>query len=141
VKANAIDLVFIGSVPAYEEILYDLLAERTEAQSISHREMPTRKQHSAFILGHPYLSWCFIKCAERGIVGSVYLTRQNELGVSVFRKYQRMGYGELAVRGMMEIWGTGSRFLANINPANEASAEMFKKLGFKLVQHTYALDP
>jgi RimJ/RimL family protein N-acetyltransferase len=39
----------------------------------------------------------------------------------------------------MKEWG-GGQFYANINPANEPSRKMFEKLGFRLVQHTYALE-
>ena len=32
------------------------------------------------------------------------------------------------------------RFLANLNPGNAASAALFRKLGFRLIQHTYEVQ-
>jgi RimJ/RimL family protein N-acetyltransferase len=131
------------------KVLYDLLAERTPEQSISHKGLPTWEEHCAFVrsmgVAHPvsdqwgYKVWRLIEEEGAGFVGAVYLTCRNEIGIFVFKAYQRKGYGSRAVRSLMD--EHRGRLLANINPANEASAAMFSKLGFRLVQHTYALEP
>ena len=116
-------------------ILYALLTERTPEVSISHREMPTWDQHSAFVDGHPYIYWRLIDVAGE-IVGACYLTDRNEIGIQIFKAHRGKGYGPQAVHMLMEDCGPRS-YLANINPKNMASQEMFERLGFGLCQLTY----
>jgi len=118
--------------------LYDLLCERTPEQSISHRKMPSMSQHRAFVESHPYQYWALVE-VDGTVVGSVYLTRANEIGIAIYKKHRGKGYGPEAVRMLMEYMGP-REYLANVNPLNEASARMFKKLGFAVCQHTYRLD-
>ena len=118
--------------------LYDLLLERTPEQSISHKQMPTYQEHCQFVNSKPYKDWFLIE--DRGhVVGSIYLTHQNEVGVFIFNKYQGEGRGSLAVHMLMCRYH-GERLLANINPKNEASIKCFTELGFKLIQQTYAYE-
>jgi RimJ/RimL family protein N-acetyltransferase len=120
--------------------LYDLLAERTPEQSISHKRMPTWEEHCAFVASEPYEAW-YVGVHETGVIlGAVYLTRANEVGVAIRSDFRGRDHGILAVYHLMRKHGP-RRYLANINPANGVSAAMFRKLGFKLVQHTYALEP
>lgn len=118
--------------------LYALLSERTPEQSISHRKMPTLTEHRAFVESHPYQYWALVE-VDGQVVGSVYLTRQNEIGVAIYKAHRGKGFGPDAVRNLMEYMGP-REYLANVNPLNEASARMFKKLGFNICQHTYRLD-
>ena len=115
-------------------ILYDLLKERDETVNISHKEMPAWSDHVRFIESRPYQNWYFID--DNGIVGACYITKLNEIGVQIFKKSRGKGYGAWAVETMIGGFGK-RRYLANINPHNEASAALFAKLGFKLAQHTY----
>jgi RimJ/RimL family protein N-acetyltransferase len=122
--------------------LYDLLAERTAEQSISHKVMPTMEGHRLFVLGatpdgtrYSYLAWYMIY-ADRRIVGAIYLSKQREIGVSVFRDQQRKGYARAAVLELMRLHP--GKFLANVNPKNEASIKLWGSLGFNLLQVTYA---
>jgi RimJ/RimL family protein N-acetyltransferase len=131
-----IRLLPVDPVREHIQILYDLLAERTPEQSISHKTMPTLEEHATFVQSQPYAAWYLIE-ADEGCVGGVYLSRQREIGVSVFRAYQRRGYGEAAVRELMWLWP--GKFLANVNPSNEASKRLWEKLGFGLLQWTYGL--
>lgn len=148
-------LIPISEHPDHAKILYDLLAERTPEQSISHKRMPTWEEHCLFLDDYyrrgssdaaymaAYRDWRLIDADDR-IVGCVYLTHRDEIGVSIFGSEQRKGYGAAAAQKLMDFWRGGltapKRFLANINPANEASRKMFEKLGFKIIQHTYALE-
>lgn len=140
-----VTLVPVPDVRGAASFLYDLLKERTPEVSISHKTMPTFKEHVRFVAGHTYLAWYLIKAGE-DYVGSIYLTFHNEIGVFILKKCQGHGYGSAAIRALMqqhrprhERGETGWGFLANINPMNKRSAAMFKKLGFKLIQHTYQL--
>lgn len=129
------NLISVYKRPELWLTLFSLLGERTKGQSISHKKMPTWKQHVAFIKSKPYRAWYAIRIGEL-FVGSCYLTHQNEIGVSIFRAHQGRDYGPDAVKRLMKRHGK-RRYLANINPNNGRSIAMFKKLGFGLIQHTY----
>ena len=62
--------------------LYDLLKERKPNVNISHEKMPTYVQHIKFIESKPYSKWYIIKFGNKKI-GSVYLSKQNEIGIFI----------------------------------------------------------
>ena len=132
---------------AHLRALYDLLAERPVEASISHKKMPTWEEHKEHVAAmtnpaseRAHLDWCLIEGLKPPrVVGSVYLSANNEIGISIFRQYQGMWLGPDAVVMMMMKHGERN-YYANINPANEASRKMFEKLGFKLIQYTLALE-
>lgn len=132
----------INLVPVYRErkaiaILYDLLAERTPEQSISHKRMPTMDEHAKFVHSRPYLAWYLIQNEEGEYVGSTYLSKHREIGIFLFKRFQGNGYGSKAVSQLMSRWP--GRFLANISPKNTDSQRFFENLGAKLIQYTYEL--
>lgn len=145
---GTIELVSVYEDPASYGILHDLLAERTPEQSISHKELPPYSEHIDFVDSKPYKAWYLIIEESEGYVGSVYLSRKNEIGVFIFNAHQGHGYGKAAVLELMRICplSTGSKsivaekYLANINPKNEYSRKMFEELGFKHIQDTYAKE-
>ncbi|RZD45223.1 MAG: N-acetyltransferase, partial [Thaumarchaeota archaeon] len=72
-------------------------------------------------------------------VGSIYLTKNNEIGIFLIKKNQSKGIGVNALKLLMKK-NLKVRYLANVNPKNKKSIEFFKKNGFKLIQHTYELE-
>ena len=116
--------------------LYRLLGERTPEESISHRHMPSLTEHIEFVRSQPYEAWYLIMVGI-GAVGSIYLSKQREIGVFIFRVHQRKGYGRAAVLELMRLHP--GRFLANVNPANDASHGLWQGLGGRLIQVTYQL--
>jgi len=126
--------------PIYErpdrlQLLWNLLQEREPEANISHKEMPSWEQHSRFVERRPYADWCFIEDGHH-ILGAVYLTKSNEIGVHIFREHQSNGVGPWAVEAIMLKHGK-RKYLANVSPKNLRSANMFCKLGFNMVQATY----
>lgn len=119
-----------------ESILYDLLSERIPSQSISHTRMPSMGAHKAFVRSRPYRAW-YLVFDDDTCVGSVYLSKDREIGVFIFNAHQRKGHGKRALELLMEQWP--GRFLANINPLNTGSIRLFQSLGFKHLQNTYEL--
>jgi RimJ/RimL family protein N-acetyltransferase len=125
------------------EFLYALLSEREPQANISHRKMPTFREHINFVNSDPYHIWWLVTL-ERGRgslwVGAAYVTRQHEIGIQISKPHQGQGY---ATRALHEIVADfhDVRLLANINPANAASIALFAKFGFKLIQHTYSREP
>lgn len=129
------NLVSIYRVKGADKILYDLLKSREKEVNISHRKMPTFDEHKAFIKSYPYKTWEMIKVG-RQYVGSIYLSRNSEIGIHIFPQYKRKSYKLEAVRRFISKHES-ARFLANVNPKNKSSVRTFKRLGFKLIQHTY----
>lgn len=122
--------------PEAEDLLWMLLSEREKQQSISHKKMPTLAEHRAFIASRPYPQWYLIDCGD--LVGATYLTDRREVGIFILRRFRGHGYGRAAVLRLLEMHP--GPMLANINPANRASIDLFKDIGFNLVQQTYALS-
>jgi RimJ/RimL family protein N-acetyltransferase len=123
------------------QLLYDLLEERRPSESISHKQLPSLKEHVAFVDSHPYREWWLICVPDLPVattvpVGAIYLSKQNEIGVGILTRHRRRGYGQAAIRAMVERH-PGERLVANINPENHRSIAVFKKLGFRLLQLTF----
>ena len=120
------------------QFLYDLLEERKPVTYISHKKMPTYEEHVNFVKSSPYSKWYIIEVDEER-AGSIYLTKQNEIGIFLNEGLQEKGIGSNALNLLIGK-NPDLRYLANINPENKKSIEFFKKLGFTLIQYTYELN-
>lgn len=127
--------------------LYKLLQEREPGESITHAKMPTFEDHRAFVRSDPYRAWYII--SDWGVdVGSCLLTRNNEIGITIAKEHRRKGYASGALVLLTKLLDPlpaspsvrNGQWIANINPANEASIKLFAKLGFRHIQNTYQLD-
>lgn len=121
------------------KFLYSLLKEREIHVNISHKKMPTYTEHVKFVLSKPYSKW-YIVYLNNLKAGSVYLSKQNEIGIFIKKKIHNLGIGTKVLQKIMEK-NPRSRYLANINPKNKQSINFFKKNGFKLLQFTFELIP
>ena len=117
--------------------LYDLLSYRKPTENISHKKMPSYNQHIKFVNSHPYTKWYIIVFNNQKI-GSVYLSKQNEIGIFLKKKFQNQGISNDVLDLIIKI-NPRKRYLANINPKNKKSISFFKKNKFRLIQHTYEL--
>jgi RimJ/RimL family protein N-acetyltransferase len=129
-----------------------MLQERTPEQNISHRRMPKWDEHTAHVDRHiageviydddgeisfvPHKHWYLVETAPGGIIGQVYLTWLNEIGIQIYRGNHRRGYGRRSIEALVEVAGPGE-YIANINPKNAASIKLFQSLQFDLIQYTY----
>ena len=120
------------------QFLYNLLEERKPVTYISHKKMPTYEEHVNFVKSSPYSKWYIIEVDEER-AGSIYLTKQNEIGIFLNEGLQEKGIGSNALNVLIGK-NPDLRYLANINPENKKSIEFFKKLGFTLIQYTYELN-
>jgi len=120
------------------KFLYNLLLERKSNVNISHQQVPTYTQHKRFVSSKPYSFW-YIIMNENNKLGSIYLSKINEIGIFLKQEYQNSGIGKSAIDILIKKHPR-KRFLANINPKNTKSKKFFKKLGFELIQHTYELS-
>lgn len=120
------------------EFLYNLLLERDSRVNISHKKMPSYDEHIKFVLSKPYTKWYVVNLDGKK-VGSVYLSKQDEIGIFLKKDIQGKGVGKYALNILMKK-NPRKRFIANVNPKNKNSAKFFRQNGFKLIQHTYELE-
>ena len=117
-------------------LLYVLLSEREADESISHENMPNWGRHCHFVDSHPYKAWFLIEVDDTP-VGAIYLTRQGEIGIGIFKHQRRRGYAKAAIEKLIET--NKGPFYANINPDNSKSMQLFGGFGFITIQHTMKL--
>ena len=120
------------------DFLYTLLEERSSTVNISHKKMPTFLQHKKFIKSNPYSYWymIFFKNAK---IGTIYITNLNEIGLHLKKEFKNLKI-ESVILEKLFCKHPRNRYLVNINPKNKMVIHLFKKMGFKLLQHTYELD-
>ena len=117
------------------KFLFDLLKERDPRVNISHRKMPTYSQHTKFIKSKPYSKWYIILKSKQKI-GSIYLSKNDEIGIFLSKKFQGKNVGSFALNELIKK-NPRKRFLANVNPKNKKSISFFKNNNFKLIQYTF----
>jgi RimJ/RimL family protein N-acetyltransferase len=100
--------------------------------------MPTFLEHEQFVKSKPYSYWYVIESSQTK-VGTIYLSKNNEIGIFLKKKHHGKGIGSKALR-LLIVKHPRKRYLANINPNNIFSTEFFKNNKFKLIQHTYELE-
>lgn len=119
--------------------LFNLLKERDKKANISHKSLPTYPQHVHFFLSKPYKAWYIIKWKNKK-AGSIYLSKQDEIGIFLRKKFRNLGLGNKALKILIKKHPR-PRYLANISPKNLKSINFFKKNGFNLIQYTYEMTP
>ena len=133
---NRINLKSVDKID--HEFLYDLLKHRDPNVNISHKKMPSFKEHVKFVKSKPYSKWYIIK-QNNEKVGSIYLSKQNEIGLFLKNNVQGQNIGTKALK-LLIMKNPKKRILANINPKNKKSIKFFEKNGFKLIQYTFELQ-
>ena len=129
-------LISLKSVTNFDvKFLFDLLKERDPRVNISHKKMPTYSQHTKFINSKPYSKWYIILKSKQKI-GSIYLSKNDEIGIFLSKKFQGKNVGNFALNELMKK-NPRKRFLANVNPKNKKSISFFKNNNFKLIQYTF----
>jgi len=122
--------------------LYDILLERMDYKNvnINHVEMPTYKNHEKFIVSKPYKVWNIIHVlgVPRKVIGTYYITKNNEIGIFIFKHYQGLGYGDIVMERILELHKR-KKLVANININNNISRKFFEKHGFEPKSITYML--
>jgi len=135
-KENIIKLRLINN--SDYKFLYDLLKNRDPRANISHKKMPTYKEHVKFVKSKPYTKWYIIEY-EKNRVGSIYLSKDNEIGIFLKKGKQKKNIGTTALNILIQK-NPRKRYLANINPKNTISKNFFIKNKFYLLSYTYELE-
>lgn len=102
--------------------------------------MPPWINHCEFVIHHPYAAWYIVELDNGDKVGTVYLTKHDEIGVQILNKWRGNGFGTIAINLITKLHPR-ERYLANISPKNDGSMRLFQRLGFKHIQNTYEFRP
>mgnify|MGYP001238682637 FL=1 len=119
------------------KFLFELLKERDPQANISHKKMPSYNEHLKFIKSKPYTKW-YVILKSKYRIGSIYLSKNDEIGIFLSKKYQGKNIGNDALSELIRK-NPRERYLANVNPKNKKSSIFFKNNNFKLIQHTYEM--
>jgi len=135
-KLSSIKLKHVSS--SDYRFLYVLLKKRDPRANISHRKMPTYKQHRNFVKSKPYAKWYIIQYGNSK-VGSIYLSKSDEIGIFLKKEMQGKHVGTIALN-LLIAKNPRRRYLANVNPKNSKSIKFFKRNNFKLISYTYEFE-
>ena len=119
------------------KFLFELLKDRDPRANISHKKMPSYNEHLKFIKSKPYTKW-YIILKSKDRIGSIYLSKNDEIGIFLSKKYQGKNIGNDALAELIRK-NPRERYLANVNPKNKKFSKFFKNNNFKLIQYTYEM--
>lgn len=119
------------------EFLYELLSKRDPDTNISHKKMPTYKQHVKFVTSKPYSKW-YVAYRGNNKIGSVYISKQDEIGIHLIKSSDMLQLRK-SILDLVITKNPRKRYLVNVNPKNKKMIHFLQKNGFNLIQYTYEL--
>ena len=117
--------------------LYDLLKNKDPNANISHKKMPSYDEHVKFVMSKPYTNWYIIEYDKKN-VGAIYLSKQDEIGISVNSDYEYDQVVKPALKLLMKL-NQRKRYLANTSPKDVRSQEFLLKNGFIGLEYVYEM--
>ena len=117
--------------------LYDLLKTRDPIASISHKKMPNYDEHVNFILSNPYTIWYIIEY-EGEKTGSIYLSKQDEIGISLVDNSLYDKIGKSIIKLLFKN-NPRKRYFAKTSPQNKKLQNFFVNNGFTGLEYTYEM--
>ena len=117
--------------------LYDLLKNKDPNANISHKKMPSYDEHVKFVMSKPYTNWYIIEYEKKN-VGAIYLSKQDEIGISVSNDYEYDQIVKPALKLLMKL-NQRKRYLANTSPKDVRSQEFLLKNGFTGLEYVYEM--
>tara|TARA_Y100000817_G_scaffold184051_1_gene143831 strand:+ start:60 stop:470 length:411 start_codon:yes stop_codon:yes gene_type:complete len=116
------------------KFLFNHLKERDPREKISHKKMPTYDEHVKFVLSKPYSKW-YIIFEKNKKIGSVYLTKADELGLHLKKEYFRESLLKEILESLMKS-EPNKRFVFNVSPRNKKFMKFLQKNGYVISQQT-----
>ena len=117
--------------------LYELLKNKNPNSNISHKKMPSYDEHIKFVMSKPYTSWYIIKCDKKN-VGSIYLSKRDEIGMSINNDFEYDEIAKTALKLFMKL-NPRKRYLANVSPKDVRLQEFLLKNGFAGLEYVYEM--
>ena len=144
-KLKKVKLIKVNNSKGHMLILYKILKERKKKNNISHHSVPILEEHISFINSFPYRYWFIIK-KSRKTLGSVYITKNNEISITLLKK-SKSYFREiinLIIENIKPLPAIPSRrngnFILNIAPNNKLYINLLNSIGSKKIQETYLLN-
>lgn len=130
--------------------LYKLLSQRRAYQNISHKVLPDPNDHLKFVESKPYKSWHIIMNEHNWFVGSIYLGKDDNVGIFLLEDFVGRGYGKAALKELYKLHEDVETIYANVAPLNSVSIAFFVNMGYKfysttkddkghIIQYTYEI--
>jgi RimJ/RimL family protein N-acetyltransferase len=117
--------------------LYDLLKNKDPNANISHKKMPSYDEHVKFVMSKPYTNWYIIEYDKKN-VGAIYLSKQDEIGISISNDYEYDQIVKPALKLLMKL-NQRKRYLANTSPKDVRSQEFLLKNGFTGLEYVFEM--
>ena len=117
--------------------LYELLKNRDRNANISHKKMPSYDEHVEFVMSKPYTNWYIIECDKKN-VGSIYLSKRDEIGISINNDYEYEQIAKTVLKLLMKL-NPRKRYLAHVNPKDVRTQEFLLKNGFAGLEYVYEM--
>ena len=117
--------------------LYELLKNKDPNANISHKKMPSYDEHVEFVMSKPYTNWYIIEYDKKNI-GSIYLSKQDEIGISINNDYEYDQIVKSALKLLMKL-NQRKRYLANTSPKDVSAQEFLLKNGFTGLEYVYEM--
>ena len=117
--------------------LYDLLKNKDPNANISHKKMPSYDEHVEFVMSKPYTNWYIIEYDKKN-VGTIYLSKQDEIGISINNDYEYDQIVKSALELLMKL-NQRKRYLANTSSKDVRSQEFLLKNGFTSLEYVYEM--
>ena len=117
--------------------LYELLKNKDPSTNISHKKMPSYDEHVKFVMSKPYTNWYIIECDKKN-VGSIYLSKRDEIGISINNDFEYDQIAKMALKLLMKI-NPRKRYRVNVSPKNIRLQEFFLKSGFTGFEYVYEM--
>ena len=121
-------------------ILFELLGKRQH--SISHKVMPSKSEHLAFIKSNPYRYW-FLVFEDDQLVGAIYIQKDNSIGLNLLFPHKKLvrkilGYLKRNFDPEPEVKSkVPDYFYLNVSYGNEDLKEILDELGVDPIQLSY----
>jgi len=122
------------------KFLYNLLD--TRKYSISHKNMPSFKDHVDFVYNHPYHKWFIIE-NQKVLIGSLYIHKDNSVGVDVMKQFEILipdilSFLEKNFKPLPYIKSLRSKnFFFNLSPENIKLHNLFLSAGYRISQISF----
>ena len=119
------------------QFLYELLKNKNPNSNISHKKMPSYDEHVKFVMSKPYTNW-YVIVYDKKNVGAIYLSKQDEIGISIKNDYMNEDIAKTAFKLLMEL-NPRKRYLANVSPKDVRLQEFLLKNEFTGLEYVYEL--
>ena len=143
-KTKIFELIKVEKKKAHVSALFQILKKRKKFDNISHKTLPTYKQHKMFVDSFPYRYWFLVVVSEE-YIGTVFVSKNNEISIKLL-KHNNIIYKEilnLIITNIKPLKGIPSKrnsnFIINVSNRNIKVKEVLKKIKAEKIQETYEI--